>query len=83
MTLDKLKDLAVDAAIQAGNFLNQSKLEEWHQLVKNTAYGTKTEEVKLKNTIRKKSFGYIAITIPNHTKIILLEINNCIPIRFF
>ena len=33
---------------------NQSKLEEWHQLVKNTAYGTKTEEVKLKNTIRKK-----------------------------
>jgi len=33
---------------------NQSKLEEWHQLVKNTAYGTKTEEDKLKNTIRKK-----------------------------
>jgi len=33
---------------------NQSKLEEWQQLVKNTAYGTKTEEDKLKNTIRKK-----------------------------
>ena len=33
---------------------NQSKLEEWHELVKNTAYGTKTEEIKLKNTIRKK-----------------------------
>ena len=30
------------------------KLEEWNQLVKNTSYGTKTEEVKLKNTIRKK-----------------------------
>tara|TARA_A200000159_G_scaffold149723_1_gene158459 strand:+ start:18 stop:881 length:864 start_codon:yes stop_codon:yes gene_type:complete len=33
---------------------SQSKLEEWQQLIKNTTYGTKTEEVKLKNTIRKK-----------------------------